>query len=104
MKKLLLLFLVTFPVIASNNMEESIDVAKYFCGDDIECINILSVELSTSFHEGFLQSKKDAEYKISALKNKANSLSSLCEKAPNSEICETYRGALMDKYIAGINQ
>jgi sensor histidine kinase YesM len=99
MKFLTLLF-VPFLSFA-NPMNDAINTAKHFCKDDQECINVLAVELDTSYYEGTLDVNKD---KLSALENKMGTLKDLCESAPDLNVCESYKIALMERYIAGITK
>lgn len=98
-----LIALLFVPMISIGTpMEDAINAAKYFCKEDKECIDILAIELDSSYYEGTKDSKNKNKY--AALKRKESSLEDLCEKAPDSGICETYKLALMERYIAGITR
>lgn len=98
--RLLTLLFVPFLCFA-NPMDDAINTAKHFCKDDQECINVLAVELDTSYYEGTQDADKD---KLSALKDKMGTLKDLCESAPDLNVCESYKVALMERYIAGITK
>lgn len=98
---LLLLFFVTMGVHA-NEQDESIKIAKHFCSANQECIDILSLELDSSYEAGLRDGKKgNAGKLITARREK---LSSFCIGAPVGDMCIAYRDTLLNNYIKGLSK
>ena len=82
-------------------MDNSITIAKQFCNKKKECINVLAAELDASYQEGLILSKSDKAWN-SLISSKARKLVGYCDRAPERELCEAYRGKLMERFIIGL--
>lgn len=80
---------------------ESIKTAKLFCGSNNECIDVVALELDSSYRDGQAAVNK---WRKAAVKRKEKQLVDFCDKAPNITICEAYRENIMKQYINGMNQ
>ena len=86
----------------SNSMHESLRIAKAFCSANPECIDILALELDSAYDDGVRDSISKSQWS-SLINRKAKQLNNLCDKAPNVEVCKTYRDQLILRYIVGLS-
>ncbi|AWD90547.1 valyl tRNA synthetase modifier [Erwinia phage Cronus] len=102
MKKLCLLLSILFSVSAANAYDQSLEIAKRFCSSNLECIDILSLELDSAYHAGQKDGgKKNADLNKLVIDKKSR-LSTFCAKAPNADLCSAYRDQLLMLYVKGL--
>lgn len=106
MKKLFVLLVVValFGCKSDKPQDSSFELAQQFCiKTNSECLSILSFDFDKTYAEG--QTDSGSRYKWSTLvARKSKELESLCDKAPDAQVCENYRSTLMQVYIAGLSK
>lgn len=102
MKKigLLLLFLVAMGVHANEN--DSIQIAKRFCPANPECIDVLALELDSSYEAGLRDGGKGSSSKLISIRREK--LATFCKGAPVGDMCMAYRDSLLNNYIKGLSE
>ncbi|QQG32227.1 valyl tRNA synthetase modifier [Citrobacter phage CkP1] len=88
---------------SSESMEESLHIAKSFCSTNIECVDILSLQLDGAYEDGVRASKSKVDWNV-LMNRKTKQLNNLCDKAPKIEICLDYRNRLMEQYMKGLTE
>lgn len=96
---LLLLFFVSLGVHANDN---SIETAQRFCAKNQECIDILSMELDSSYQAGLKEGHKNTVNKL--ISSRRNKLSLFCEGSPVKDMCIAYKDLLLENYIKGLSE
>lgn len=88
----------------ATEQDDSLALAKQFCTKtNTECLNILSFDFDKTYAEG--QTDSGSRFKWSTLvARKAKDLESLCDNAPDMNVCEEYRDTLLRVYIAGLSK
>lgn len=86
----------------STSMSDSMEIARTFCNVNIECADILALELDSAFNDGVKDSNSSAQWNT-LINRKAKSWKDLCDKAPSKNICMMYRDQLMARYMAGLS-
>lgn len=102
MKKIFFALLFSSSVWA-NYYDDSTNMAKHFCGNNSECIDIISLELDSAYYAGKEDIRRKNANPVNLVKNKKKKLSSLCDKAPNEELCLAYKASLLNLYIRGLS-
>ncbi len=89
--------------VIANETDDSIKLAKMFCFSNQECVDIVALELDSSYQAGLRDGKKknDTKKLITARRNK---LSSFCKGAPSEDLCIAYRDSLLNNYIKGLSE
>ncbi|ANA49460.1 valyl tRNA synthetase modifier [Salmonella phage vB_SnwM_CGG4-1] len=82
-------------------MEESLKIAKSFCSANVECIDILSLQLDGAYEDGVRASKNKSEWNV-LINRKTKQLNNLCDKAPSASMCLDYRNRLLEQYMRGL--
>ena len=84
--------------------DSSLELAKQFCSvKNSECLSILSFDFDKVYAEG--QTDSDSRFKWSTLvSRKSKELETLCDKAPDMQVCVNYRNTMLQVYIAGLSK
>lgn len=86
----------------NKEMSDNLQIAERFCSANTECINLLALELDDAYRKG--QKEKYVQKAWHLKVNKfTKELSTLCDTAPNKDLCEAYRVQLLSRYIQGLN-
>lgn len=102
MKKLGLLLFICLSFGATANYDSSIEIAKRYCTTNMECIDIISLELDSAYHAGIRDGKKKNANLGNMIVIKKQKLTNFCDKAPNADLCLSYREELLKLYIKGL--
>ena len=104
MKKIAFLFLmlITFSSFAATD-ENVMKIANNICSKDNECVNIIALELDKSYYDG-INAKQKAETLQASITKKENSLSNLCVKAPDRNLCDYYKHELINEFYLGYTE
>lgn len=105
LKKILILGLVFSLNAGAENAiwDDSLKSAKMFCGSNNECIDIIALELDSSYRAGLEAKIKGTRWDL-AVNRRAKQLTDLCDKAPNEDLCFNYRNLLLQKFVIGLSQ
>lgn len=80
--------------------KHSSKTAQHFCFKNTDCVDIVSMELDSLYHQGLNEPKST---NIGTLINrKEKSFADYCRHAKDKNICETYKNQLMLKYMTGL--
>lgn len=104
MKKIgLLLCILLTTGVHANETDNSIQIAKRFCIANQECIDILALELDSSYQAGLRDGGKGSNTQ-DLITVKRKKLSSFCKGAPTGDMCTAYRDTLLNNYIKGLSE
>lgn len=105
-QKLIILIGILFTSIYANaNLEterkDSSKTAHQFCLSNEDCIDVVSMELDSLYHQGLNEPRNTS---IGTLINrKEKFFVDYCRHSKNKDkLCETYKNQLMLKYITGL--
>lgn len=92
--------MVITPAIAKPTKNDLTKTAQWFCTNDKECIDIVSLELDSMYQQGL--NEKDQATVGTLINRKARTLNNYCTHAPDKKVCEAFKSQLMLKYMSGL--
>lgn len=83
-------------------MAENLRIAKTFCLKNIECADVIALELDDSYRKGIKDQESKRPWNV-LVNRQSKVLASLCENAPKGDLCDKYRVKLIERYMAGLS-
>lgn len=83
-------------------MEENLKIARMFCVENYECTNLLALELDDAYRKGKHQRESVRPWNV-IVNKQTKELATLCDSAPNKQVCDVYRMKLLERFIAGLS-
>ncbi|QFR56064.1 hypothetical protein CPT_Muldoon_109 [Serratia phage Muldoon] len=83
-------------------MEENLKIARMFCVENSDCVNLLALELDDAYRKGKRLQASDRPWNVN-VNRQTKELTTLCDTAPNKQVCNVYRIKLLERFIEGLD-
>lgn len=83
-------------------MEENLKIARMFCVENSDCVNLLALELDDAYRKGKRQMESARPWNV-IVNKQTKDLATLCDTAPKKQVCDIYRMKLLERFIAGLS-